>query len=129
VKTFPDPHGLYAIEQSASIARLVRLQPLGRKNDNGENRKPEEGPMHFRFFLLGWSWWRSDEKGERGKVLNPQDMSPLIAPRGEQATPPAYDPKCSCCRLHIPHSQAVHVICSTPWQGQRTPLKAAPRRG
>jgi hypothetical protein len=84
--------------------------------------------MRFHFFLLGWSWWRSDDTGARGKVLNPQDTSPLLATPEEQTSPPAYDPRCSCCRLHIPHSQAVHVICSTPWNGQRQKVKAAPPR-
>jgi len=79
--------------------------------------------MRFRFFLLGWSWWRSDEKGDRGKVLNPQDTTPLLSLRGEPANrPPAFDQKCSCCRLHIPHSQAVHVICSAPWKGKHAPV-------
>jgi hypothetical protein len=81
--------------------------------------------MRFRFFLLGWSWWRSDEKGERGKVLDPHDTSPLLSLREKPADqPPAFSPQCSCCRLHIPHSQAVHAICSTPWRGRRT---AGPR--
>jgi hypothetical protein len=75
--------------------------------------------MRFRFFLLGWSWWRSDERGERGKVRDRKDTSPLIGTsKTEPERPPMFDANCSCCRLHIPHSQAVHVICSTPWTGQ-----------
>jgi len=35
--------------------------------------------MRFRFFLMGWSWWRSDEKGERGKVVDPEDITPLLS--------------------------------------------------
>jgi hypothetical protein len=75
--------------------------------------------MRFRFFLMGWSWWRSDETGDRGKVVDTNDTTPLIgASRTGPERPPAFDVKCSCCRLHIPHSQAVHVICSTPWSGK-----------
>jgi hypothetical protein len=78
--------------------------------------------MRFRFFLLGWSWWRSDETGERGKVLNSNDVSPLVSSfREESNRSPAYDPGCSCCRLHIPHSQAVHLICIAPCARQWIP--------
>ena len=78
--------------------------------------------MRFRFFLMGWSWWRSDEKGERGKVVDPKDITPLLS-AGEPSKPP-YDARCSCCRLHIPHSQAVHVISSEPWQRSARALRA-----
>jgi hypothetical protein len=91
-----------------SSPRMVRLRSLT------EKIKMEGGRRHmrFRFFLMGWSWWRSDETGERGKVLDPKDTTPLVS-AAEPSKPP-YDARCSCCRLHIPHSQAVHIICSTP---------------